>query len=171
MTDDRIFNMEETGSAQKNKTRKVIAVTGSKNVRSESVEVSFHMTIVACVAANRFSAPPIFILPGKLLNRITMYQCSITGITSTVAPKGLMNFNIFIKWLDHFSSNVPRHVKRPIVLVYDGYVGHYNTDIKEKAIKLRIILILLPSNSTHIIQPLYISAFKPFKTESKHQIR
>ena len=46
MTDDRIFNMDEMGFAQKNKTRKVIAVTGSKNVWSKSVEASFHMTIV-----------------------------------------------------------------------------------------------------------------------------
>ena len=37
MTDDRIFNMDETGFAQNNKTRKVIVVTGSKNVWSKSV--------------------------------------------------------------------------------------------------------------------------------------
>ena len=29
----------------------------------------------------------------------------------------------------------------------------------------------MPSNSTHLIQPLDISVFKPFKTELKHQIK
>ena len=37
MTDDRIFNMDETGFFQKKNTRKVIAVTGSKNVLSKIV--------------------------------------------------------------------------------------------------------------------------------------
>ena len=37
-------------------------------------------------------------------------------------------------------------------------------------IELIIVLVLLPSNSTHLIQPLDISVFKPFKTELKHQI-
>ena len=128
------------------------------------------MTIVACVSANGFSVPPILILPGQLLNRATMGQCSITGITATVDPKQFMNSNIFIKWLDHFSSNVTSHVKRPIVLVYDGYASHCNTYIVEKAIKLRIILVLLPSNSTYLIQTLDIFVVKPFKMELKYQI-
>ena len=81
-----------------------------------------------------------------------------------------MNSNIFIKWLDRFSSNVPSHVKRRIALVYYNYGIHSNTDIVEKLIKLKIILVLMPSNSTHLIQPLDISVFKPFKTELKHQI-
>ena len=123
------------------------------------------MKIVACVAANGFSIPPLFILPGQRLNRATMGQCSVTGSTATVASKGFVNSNIFIKWLDNFSSNVPSHVKRHIALVYNGYVRHYNTDIVEKLIELRIILVLLPSNSNHLIQPLDILVFKPFKTE------
>ena len=40
----------------------------------------------------------------------------------------------------------------------------------EKAIELRIVLVLLQSNYTHLIQPLDILVFKPFKTELKHQI-
>ena len=170
MTDDCIFNMDKMGFAHKNNTRKVIAATGSKKIWLKIVEASFHMTIVACVAVNRFSVTLLFIPQGQLLNRTTMDQFSITGSTATVSPKGFMNSNISIKWLDHFSSNVPSNVKRPIFYVYDGYVIQYNTDIFEKAIKLRIMLVLLPSDSTHLIQPLDISVFKLFNTELKHQI-
>ena len=65
---------------------------------------------------------------------------------------------------------MPIHVKRPISLVYDGYGIHHNTNIVEKSIEFRIILVILPSNSNHIIQHLGISVFKPFKIELKHQI-
>ena len=107
-----IFNMDETGFVHKKKTRKVISVTGSKNVWSKSVEASFHMMIVACVSDNGFSVPPLFVLPDQRLNRATMEHCSVTGSTATVAPKGFVNSNIFIKWLDHFSSNVSSHLMK-----------------------------------------------------------
>ena len=170
MKDNSIFNKDKKKFSQMNKTRKVIAVIGSKNVWSKNVEEPFHITIVACVAAMGLSVPPLLILPVQRLNCATMDQCSINGRTETVAPKGLMKSNIFIKWLDHFSSNVPSHVKRPFVIVYDGYGRNYNTDIVEKDNELRIILVLLPSNSNHLIQPLDILVFKQFKTEFKHQI-
>ena len=72
MTDDCIFSMDKTGFAQKNKTRKVIAVTGSKKLWSKSVEASFHTTIVDCVDANGFYVPPLFLILGQRFNRATM---------------------------------------------------------------------------------------------------
>ena len=161
---NRIFNMDVTGFAQKNKTRKIIAVTASKNVWLKSVEASFHITIVACVSANGFSVPPLFVLLGRQLNHVSMDQFYITRRTVTVATKGFVNSNIFIKLLDHFSSNVPNHVRRPISFVYDGYSSHYNTDHVEKSIEFIIILVILTSNYTCPIQPLDKSVFKPFKT-------
>ena len=130
MMGGRVFNMDETGFAQKNKTRKVIYVTGSKNVWSKILEASFHITIVACIAANGFSVPPLFILPGQRLNRATTEQCSITGNTATVSPKGFMKSKFVIKLLD--LANVPGHVNRPIVLVYYNYGIHYSMGIVEK---------------------------------------
>ena len=40
------------------------------------------MTIVACVAANVLSIPPLFIIPGQQLNRTIMDQFYITGVTA-----------------------------------------------------------------------------------------
>ena len=119
---------------------------------------------------NVFYVPPLLLIPGQRLNRATMDQCSIAGGTATVYPKGFMHSNILIKLLNHFISNVPGHVKRPIVLVYNEYGSHYSTDMVEKATELIIILVFLPSNSTNLIQPLYVLVFKPFNTELKHQM-
>ena len=83
------------------------------------------MTIFDCVSSIGFTVTPLFVLLCQQLNHSSIDHCSITIITETVDTKGLMNSNIFIKWLDHFSSNVPGRVKRPIVLAYDGYGRHY----------------------------------------------
>jgi hypothetical protein len=67
VTSDRIFNMDETGFAQKTKSKKVIALKGSRNVWSKSTEASFHLTVVAAGSASGFVVPPLFLLPGKHL--------------------------------------------------------------------------------------------------------
>ena len=170
LSSDRVFNMDETGFFQTKKSKKVVVVRGSRNVWSKTVESSFHLTIVACCAANEFVVPPLFIVPGVRVNRDVLDSCTVANACITAAPKGFMNSSVFLKWLDHFSSNVPVSVTRPIMLVYDGYSSHYNTDIVLKAIELRIILVLLPANATHLIQPLDVSVFKPLKLSLKREM-
>ncbi len=97
LTGDRIFNMDETGFAQKTKSKKVIAVQGSKNVWSKSADANFHLTIVASVNANGFVVPPMFIVPGKRINRDVMDGCDVPQSVISCGRKGFMNSNLFLK--------------------------------------------------------------------------
>ena len=54
--------------------------------------------------------------------------------------------------------------------MYDGYGSHYDDEIIQKAISLKIILVLLPANATHLVQPLDVAIFKPFKTYLKREL-
>jgi DDE superfamily endonuclease len=58
-------------------------------------------------------------------------------------------------------------VKRPLVLICNGYGSHFNEEKVARAVQLKIILVRLPSNATHILQPLNVAVFKPFKTTLK----
>ena len=69
--------------------------------------------------------------------------------TVSIASKGFMTAKLFLKWLEHFEHEVPGTVKRPLVLVYDGYGSHYNDKIIQKAIEVNVILVLLSANITH----------------------
>nr|CCA14821.1 PREDICTED: similar to ENSANGP00000028549 putative [Albugo laibachii Nc14] len=164
--------MNETGFGQKTKSRKVIAVCGPKNVWTKCIDMSFHLALVACVSASGSCLPPLFLLPGQCLNRDMLSKCSVPGATVTVAPKALTNQAtfVFVKWLEHFAANVPSCVIQPLLLIYDGFASHYSKRIVEKAIEMKIILLLLPPNSTHILQPLDVSVFKPFKTSLRHSM-
>ena len=126
------------------------------------------MKIIACAAANGFVIPPLYLVPGQRINHEVMNACKILESRITTANKGFMNSAIFMKWLEHFKRNIPGSVQCPILLVYDGCGSHYNQDIMEKAIELKVLLVLLPANSTHLIQPLDIAVFKLFKTVLKH---
>jgi DDE superfamily endonuclease len=50
------------------------------------------------------------------------------------------------------------------MLVHDGYGSHYNEEIVRKAIDLKIVLVLLPTNTTHLMQPLKVLVLTPVKT-------
>jgi len=132
--------MDETGFGQAWKSKKVIAVMGSKNVWTKVADTNTHLTITACVSATGFVVPPLFVVEGKRLNRDVLDACSIFGSTITTSPKGFMNAGIFIKWLEHFERNVPGEVERPLIMVFDGYGSHYCPEIVEKAFELKVIV-------------------------------
>jgi hypothetical protein len=69
ITADRLFNMDETAFGQQVKSKKVIAVKGSKNCWSKSATTSSHVTVVGCGSANGFIIPPTFITEGARVNR------------------------------------------------------------------------------------------------------
>lgn len=165
---DRLFNMDETAFGQQVKSKKVIAVKGSKNVWSKSANTSSHVTVVGCGSATGFIIPPLFITEGARVNRDLLDSCGVEGSRVTVSTKGFITAALFLQWLDHLSNSIPDTVKRPVVLIYDGYGSHYSEDIVSRAIQLKIILVLLPANATHILQPLDVAVFKPFKTTLKH---
>ena len=66
--ENKLWNMEKTGFAQKKKSHKVIASKGSNNVWSNSTKENFHMTFVLCVYAEGTVSPLLFFSPGKCLN-------------------------------------------------------------------------------------------------------
>jgi hypothetical protein len=169
-TSDRIFNMDETGLVQRTKTRKGIAVKGSRNVWSKATEVSFHLTIVAAGSADGFHIHPQFIVPGQSLQRTTMGSCVNEDAVVTTSEKGFINAKIFKKWLIHFERSVPGTVKRPLILVYDDYSSHYSEEIIQLSIEIGVILVLLPANTTHLIQPCDVAVFKPYKKALKRDI-
>lgn len=58
----------------------------------------------------------------------------------------------------------------PVILFVDNHASHFSSEISETCDELGIILICLYPNSTHIIQPLDIAVFRPFKCAWRQMI-
>ena len=86
LTPDRLWNMDETGFSQKQKSRKVIAFRGSGNVWTKPADADFHMTYAVAVSANGAVAPPLIINPGQRLKRDLLDGCNIPGSHVTCTP-------------------------------------------------------------------------------------
>ncbi|KAA5648665.1 hypothetical protein F3G58_33405, partial [Pseudomonas aeruginosa] len=77
---------------------------------------------------------------------------------------------IFLEWLKtHF---VPRKPAGKVVLLLDGHSTHSNSvEMLEYAIQNDIILVSMPSHTSHYLQPLDRSVFKPLKHHFYEQSR
>eukprot|EP00644_Phytophthora_capsici_P002027 jgi/Phyca11/129420/e_gw1.84.49.1 len=83
--------------------------------------------------------------------------CEVAGASITTSPSGFINAYLFQKWLQFFVNSVPSSVQRPILLVLDGCASHYSADVIDVATSLGILLVLLPPNATHLLQPLDVA--------------
>ena len=164
LTADLLYNVDKTGFSHKYKSEKFIALWRSGIVWNILADSNFHMTYVVAVSENvAVVAPPLLIFPGQRLNQDLLDGCDIPGAVVTCAPVVFMNSSLFMELVEHFAFSVTYGVKRLLVLVYDGCSSHYNAEIVARAVELEVVLVLLPDNSTNLIQTLGISVFKMFK--------
>ena len=75
---------------------------------------------------------------------------------------------LFESWISNFISilketsridNTNRHL-----LILDGHNLHVTLDVVTVAMDSRLDIISLPSHTSHALQPLDVSCFKPFKS-------
>nr|CCA15546.1 19.5g1 protein putative [Albugo laibachii Nc14] len=166
----RIFNLDETGFVQNLKTRKFIAVRGSMNVWSQTVETGFHLTMVVCMCADGFVVQPAFIVPGMRLNRDVLDASNICGATITTSEAGSMTTYITREYIAAFALAVLLPIKRPLALVFDGASSHMDASNDAAAVVFGVRLVQLPPNASYLYQPLDVVVFCAVKTIPKEQM-
>lgn len=77
-----------------------------------------------------------------------------------MTESGWMNEETSLKWLQHFEKY---RIPGPCVLILDSHVSHRSTSALTFCEEKSIHLICLPSHTTHRLQPLDRSFFKPLK--------
>ena len=84
------------------------------------------------------------------------------GTAIEVSESGNINSEFFALWLQHFKTH---RSSGPVILLLDGHCSHVNN---EEALcfaeKNNIHVLCLPPHTTHFLQPLDRSFFKPLKS-------
>ncbi|RHY84790.1 hypothetical protein DYB35_010146 [Aphanomyces astaci] len=159
-----IYNVDETSFQTKGSSKKVVAVRGSKNVWKGKEKSSYHLTIVAAVAADGTPVPPAFILPGKSCATTVLDTCPVADAMITSSPKAFMNADLFDGWLECFGEwKLRQRAARPAVLVLDNCSSHLSVNSLPICEAYGICLVRLPANATHLLQPLDVALFRTFK--------
>lgn len=72
---------------------------------------------------------------------------------------------VFESWfINSFISHVAATPK-PILLIYDGHGSHLTYKTVSKAMESQVIILCLPPNCSHALQPLDVGVFKNLKCE------
>lgn len=161
-----IWNVDETGvqAIGRNTTLKVVAKKGSKNVNVRAADSREWLTVLVCISVIGTFIPHFFILKGKYLLQNYVQDCG-PGTTMNVQENGWVTNEIFCDWLDHFRRNVPGGVStnNKHLLILDSHCSHISATALDTCIKMGLDIITIPSHSSHHMQPLDVSCFKPFK--------
>jgi hypothetical protein len=91
----------------------------------------------------------------------------LEGCVYNSSDSGWMEIPQFQEWFEAIFIRHANTIESPKVLIFDGHRSHKTLEIVELARNNNIHIILLPPHSTHILQSLDVSVFKPVKTEWK----
>ncbi|CAM1330499.1 Uncharacterised protein r2_g3954 [Pycnogonum litorale] len=108
--------------------------------------------------------PPMLIFPRKRMKDELKVNAP-PGTIFACQENGWMNIEIFCQWLEHFIEVIKPSKTNKVLLILDGHVSHtQNIAALERASEVGVIMLSLPPHTTHRIQPLDRSFFKPLNT-------
>ena len=163
---ENIFNVDETGITVNQKPKKILAKKGKKSVGVvTSLEKGKTITAVCCVSAAGAYCPPFLIFPRKRF-KAELLDGGPAGAIGVANESGWINEDIFLQWFEHFLKVFqPQHRSSPSLLIMDGHASHTNSlQLVIRARENNVKIIILPSHTTHKIQPLDVAVFKSLKS-------
>lgn len=163
ITGSKIFNVDESGfTTVQKKPSKVLGLKGKRQVgAATSGERGVNTTIVCCTNAAGNFIPPMIIFKRKRQPQ-ELEIGAPTGSIVTISDTGYINSELFVDWLKHFHSHVPSSKDDPVLLLLDGHSTHSkNLTAINYSRDHGIILLQLPSHTTHRLQPLDVAFFRP----------
>lgn len=161
----RLFNVDETGvSTVQNKCQKVLAKKGKRQVGSvSSGERGVNTTVVCCTSASGSYVPPMIIFKRMRMANELKVGAPPGGLVE-VSESGYINSALFVQWMKHFVDTVKPSVDKRVLLLLDGHTTHSkNLEALQIARENGVIMLQLPGHTTHRIQPLDRTFFKPLK--------
>ena len=163
----RIFNMDESAFYLAPKPGKVLARKSDKVVYSFTQNDDKEcLTVLFAGSASGAKPPPMVIYPYIRLP-LSVSESLPDEWAAGKSESGWMTaetfyeyiVNIFHPWL------IKTGVTLPVLLYIDGHTSHVTYHLSEFCAENGIVLIALHPNSTHIIQPMDVSVFRPLKAE------
>ena len=164
----RVLNFDETSIDLSAGRVRVLGRKGRREVQGRSSGSRNHSTLAVTVNGAGGAVPPRFVLEGTRnvsSNYMKYFPPGVKFGQSTISysESGFVNMDIFMKILQDIHEYCVKNVPLPVLLFIDGASCHISLEATTLAKELGIRLWLLYPNATHLIQPLDVAVFRPFK--------
>ena len=121
------------------------------------------VTIIQGICAAGWAIPPFVIFGGKVLISSWYVDLPRDWVIETSA-NGWTTNELGLKWLKHFDAHTKeRTVGVYRLLIVDGHESHNNHEFHKYCKEQKIIVLCMPSHSSHLLQPLDVGCFAPLK--------
>ena len=156
--------MDECGFSISSRLQKVLAQKNSRQVHKVAAGNSKeHVSVCPTISAGGTFIPPLLIYKGsRVLGNMLSGSSVPSGTVAAFTPTGYMQEAIFRMYIDHFARSILP--ARPVMLMLDGHGSHIDLLSIKFCREHGILLYVLPSNTTHLLQPSEIP-FKKLKLE------
>lgn len=119
-----VWNIDETGVTTVQKSSKIIASKGMKQVgAATSEERGSLVTVVCAVSASGNSVPPLFVFPRKYFKDYFIVDGPPASI-GAANPNGWVTKDEFLLFIKHFVHHTRCSKERPILIVLDNHNSH-----------------------------------------------
>jgi hypothetical protein len=164
-----IWNMDETGFMVGILKKCVVMVPREiKKCYTRNPNNKELITCVECIFAAGEFIPSMIIIKGKKLHYRNFTNAAKEGHDKDTSwcntKSGYIDSEKSLLWLDHFDRMSRRHQQGVFrLLLLDGHASHINSAFIKSCYDRDIIPFCLPAHSTHILQPLDVAVFQPYK--------
>lgn len=160
---EAIYNIDETGLTTVQRTQRVIASKGSKQVgQATSAERGSLVTMCCGINAIGNSVPPYFIFPRVNFKPYMLHGAPI-GSDGSTHPSGWMTSSNFIKYMHHFVIHAKPTPENPVLLLLDNHESHISVEVLDFCKQVGIVLVTFPPHCSHKLQPLDLTVYGPLK--------
>jgi DDE superfamily endonuclease len=160
-----IWNMDETGfRVGIPGGQQVIVPRHITELYTISPENRVSITVIESVCSIGATIAPVLIIPGKM-HMESWYNQNLSGKERILlSDSGYSNDELAMIWLEHFiietKSNESSEWK---IMILDSHTSHLTPELRIRAAECNIHLYNLPSHLTHVLQPLDVGVFRPYK--------
>lgn len=168
ITPENLWNMDETGFSVGIGGKRNIVVTKNmapKNhyIASESDRES--LTVTECISdAGAVIAPMIVFKGENILAKMTRNDLP-PGTLFNISKSGYVDDIITLQWAEYFNKRTLNHRREGVwrLLLVDGHGSHSTVSFIEYMLANQIIVVKMPPHLTHLLQPLDLKVFSPYK--------
>lgn len=120
------------------------------------------VTVVYTVSASGNVIPPLFVFP-RVNYKDHFIRGAPPGSIDRATRSGWINEDIFLDYLQHVIKNNRCSPDHKILLIMDNHESHISLKVIDTAKANGIVLLTIPSHTSHRLQPLDRSVYGPFK--------
>lgn len=166
----KIYNMDETGIVMDTKSQKVFAPKKLKRLKNRSSGNKEQVSVINCISADGQNYPPFLIFKGTYILSKWAEEAP-NDYVFRASPSGWSSNQICTEWAEKIMSMIYEKEKEWKLLIVDGHGSHLTLKFLDLCEKYHFDLLCLPSNTTHLLQPLDLSVFRSFKEAWKENAR